>query len=53
MPPIGFIIGAVLLLRVRDQSKHGLGIVLVSVIGVLVWIVVVNSGTLNSTNQSY
>lgn len=53
MPPIGFIIGVVLMLSSRVKSRHGLGIVLASVIGVLIWIVVVNSGTLSSTNQGY
>lgn len=53
MPPIGFIIGLVLLLGARVKSRHGLGIVLASVLGVLIWIVVVNSGTLSSTNQGY
>jgi Tripartite tricarboxylate transporter TctB family len=53
MPPLGFIIGLVLALAPRVRSRHWWGIVLVSVIGVLIWIVVVDSGTLNSTNQSY
>jgi hypothetical protein len=53
MPPLGFIIGGVLVLRSRVRSRHGLGIVLASVVGVLIWIVVVNSGTLTSTNQGY
>jgi len=53
MPPIGLIIGVVLLLSAKVKSRHGLGILLASVIGVLIWIVVVNSGTLTSTNQGY
>ena len=53
MPPIGFIIGIVLLLGSRVKSRHGLGIVLASVIGVLIWFIVVSSGALTSTNQGY
>lgn len=53
MPPIGFIIGIVLMLGARVKSRHGLWIVLASGIGVLIWVVVVNSGTLTSTNQGY
>jgi hypothetical protein len=53
MPPIGFIIGIALMLAARVRSKHGLWIVLASVIGVLIWILVVNAGTLTATDQSY
>ncbi len=53
MPPIGFIIGIVLMLRARVRSRHGLWIVLASVIGVVIWVLVINSGTLTATNQSY
>lgn len=53
MPPIGFSIGIVLMLAARVRSKHGPWIVLASVIGVLIWILVVNAGTLSSTDQSY
>jgi hypothetical protein len=53
MPPIGLIIGIVLLLGPRVRSRHGLGIVLASLIGVLIWVVVVDSGALTSTNQGY
>jgi hypothetical protein len=54
MPPIGLILGLVLTLGpTRVRSRHGLGIIAASLIGVLIWIVIVSSGSLTSTNQSY
>ena len=53
MPPIGFVIGLVLMLSRRVRSKHGLWIVLACAIGVGIWVVVVASGTLNTTNENY
>ena len=54
MPPIGLILGLVLAVGpAQVRSRHWLGIVAASIIGVLIWIVIVSSGSLTSTNQSY
>jgi hypothetical protein len=54
MPPIGLIVGLVLIVGPASvRSRHGLGIIGATVIGVLIWIVIVSSGSLTSTNQSY
>lgn len=54
MPPIGLILGIVLAVGpARFRSRHGLAIIGASIVGVLIWIVIVSSGSLTSTNQSY
>jgi hypothetical protein len=54
MPPIGLVLGIVLAVgSARLRSRHGLAIIAASIVGVLIWIVIVSSGTLSSTDQSY
>ena len=51
MPPIGFAMGVGL--GVRARSKHWVWIVLVSIVGAIIWAVVIKSGALSTTNDSY
>jgi hypothetical protein len=53
MPPIGLVLGIVLTLRARVKSRHGPWIVLASVIGTLIWALLISSGALTATNQGY
>ena len=54
MPPIGLILGIVLAVGpARLRSRHGLAIIGVTIVGVLIWVVIVSSGSLSSTDQSY
>jgi hypothetical protein len=49
MPPLGFVIG----LGLRAKSKHWVWIILLSIVAAAIWAVIINSGGLSTTNQSY
>ncbi len=51
MPPIGFGLGLGLGLRAR--SRHWVWIVLLSIASTAVWALIISSGGLSTTNQSY
>jgi hypothetical protein len=51
MPPIGFAMGVGL--GARAKSKHWVWIVLVSIVGAVIWAVIIKSGALSTTNDSY
>jgi hypothetical protein len=54
MPPLGFILGVVVAVRgARVNSRHGLWIILVSVVAAGVWALVIASGALSSTNNDF
>jgi hypothetical protein len=53
MPPLGCVIGLVLMLSRRARSKHGVLIVLVSIGAAVVWALLIGSGALTATNQGY
>ena len=53
MPPLGFVIGIVLMLSRRARSKHGVLIVLVSIAAAVIWALLIGSGALTTTNQGY
>jgi hypothetical protein len=53
VPPLGFAIGIVLMLRPRLPSRHGALIVLVSIIAAVTWLLLVNAGALKDTSQGY
>lgn len=53
MPPVGLILGIVVSIRLTGASRrHGLWIILVSLIASLVWILVFSSGALTATSDS-
>lgn len=52
MPLIGFVLGIVIATRPRKaDSKHGVWIVIVSIIALAIWIVVFTSGVLTSSSN--
>ncbi len=53
MPPLGLAIGVGLILPGAVRSRHGVGIVAVSIVAAAIWAVLISSGALNSTNQGY
>jgi hypothetical protein len=52
-PPLGFGIGAVLALPSGVRSRHGVWIVLVSIVAAAIWALLISSGALKTTNQGY
>jgi hypothetical protein len=54
VPPFGLILGIALVLRSgRRYSMHGLGVIALSVMASIVWIVIVTSGALNTPTTGY
>ncbi len=54
IPPLGLILGITLILRPgRQYAKHGIGIIGLSIIASIVWIVIFTSGALNASTTSY
>jgi ABC-type Fe3+ transport system permease subunit len=53
MPPIGFAIGLVLMLSPSVRSRHGVWIVLVSIVAAVIWALMISAGALTDTNQGY
>jgi hypothetical protein len=53
MPPIGFCLGIVIIFRFgRLRSKHGLWIVVISIVASIIWFLILTSGALNSTTTT-
>ncbi len=54
LPPVGFVVGIVVALRrAEPRHKHGPWIAAFSIAGAVVWLVLLASGTLTSTNSGY
>jgi hypothetical protein len=54
MPPLGLVLGVVVSVRGRRaKSRHGLLIILVSVVAAGAWVVVISSGALTATNSDF
>jgi hypothetical protein len=54
IPPAGLILGIALSLRFRSYySKHGVGVIVLSIIASIVWIVVITSGALTTPTTGY
>jgi hypothetical protein len=53
VPPLGFGFGIVLTFARSVRSRHGPWIVLLSVIGGVIWAVLIGGGALTATNQGY
>lgn len=51
LPPIGFILGVFLAVRrPKPRSRHGLWIILISIVAAGIWLLVLTSGVLTSTS---
>lgn len=54
MPPVGFALGMFVAVRYsRGTSRHGIWIIALSIIASLIWILIITSGALTATNDSY
>ena len=53
LPPLGFGFGIVLTFARSVRSKHGPWIVLASIVGGVIWAVLISGGALTASNQSY
>jgi hypothetical protein len=53
MPPLGFGIGIVLMVHPGVRSKHGVWVVLLSILAAVVWALLISAGALKATNQGY
>jgi hypothetical protein len=53
VPPLGLAIGLVLMVPGGVRSKHGLGIVLASIVAAAIWALLISSGALKTTGQGY
>jgi hypothetical protein len=52
-PPIGFGLGIVIAVRFRNlRSKHGPWIIAISILASIIWILIITSGALNTTNTT-
>lgn len=52
MPPLGLIL-AIISARRPANRKHAVGIIVVSLIASILWVLIISSGTLSATNDSY
>jgi len=54
MPPLGFVLGLVVVARgARVKSRHGVLIIVVSIVAAAVWALIIASGALKSTNNGF
>ena len=54
MPPLGFALGLVVVARgARVKSRHGVLIIVVSIVAAVVWALIIASGALNATNNGF
>jgi hypothetical protein len=53
LPPLGFGFGIVLTFARRARSRHGPWIALLSIVGAVIWAVLISGGALTATNQGY
>ena len=53
MPPLGLAIGLVLMLPRGVRSRHGVWIVLASILAAAAWTLLISSGALKDTGQGY
>ena len=54
MPPLGLLLGAGIALRLgKPDSRHGALIIAISIIAAVIWVVIISSGALKATNNSY
>jgi hypothetical protein len=54
MPPIGFVLGLILMIRLdKPASKQGVWVIAVSVVAALVWTAIVAGGALNTPSTDF
>jgi ABC-type Fe3+ transport system permease subunit len=54
VPPIGLGLGIVIAVRFRNpRSKHGVWIIVTSIVASVIWILIITAGALNTTNPDF
>ena len=54
MPPLGFGLGVVIAVRFSGgRSRHGVWIILVSILASIIWVLIIAGGALNTTNSDF
>jgi len=54
MPPLGFVLGLVVVGRgARVRSRHGALIIVVSIVAAAVWVAIITSGAVNTTDTNF
>ncbi len=54
IPPLGLVLGIALSVRSgRQYSKHGMGVIGLSIVASIVWVVILTSGALTTPTTSY
>lgn len=51
IPPIGCIVGIVIVFRRRPAYKHGLAMIVLSIIAAVIWVLLLSSGALTSASS--
>jgi general stress protein CsbA len=53
MPPVGLVLGIVLVIRLTGpESKHGVWIIAISIVALVVWLLLLASGVVNTTSDT-
>jgi general stress protein CsbA len=53
IPPVGFVLGIVLVIRfTAAESKHGAWIIAISLVALVLWLLLLASGAVNTTSDN-
>jgi hypothetical protein len=52
IPPLGFILGIVVAIRLRAYSRHALAIIVISLVAAVIWVLVFSSGVLTTESNN-
>jgi hypothetical protein len=52
IPPLGFILGIVVAIRLRAYSRHALSIIAISLVAAVIWVLVFSSGVLTTESNN-
>jgi hypothetical protein len=52
IPPLGFILGVVVAVRLRAYSRHALSIIAISLVAAVIWVLVFSSGVLTTESNN-
>jgi hypothetical protein len=52
IPPVGFILGIVVAIRLKAYSRHALWIIAISLVAGVIWVLVFSSGVLTTESNN-